>query len=137
MNRRIIAIAISTAAALGAASSFAADFPAAVGEFSGVEQAAAPYVAKATSTPHTRYNQVAQGAPAMGEFSAADGQAVTGAPLSREQVRQALHNAQPTVNGEVPESYAAAPAVRTREDVRQEGRIALRAGKIATGNLAM
>ncbi|MBA4256385.1 MAG: hypothetical protein C0445_10970 [Polaromonas sp.] len=134
MNRHVFAIAIAAAATLGATASFAAP---AAGEFSGVEQAAVPYTASVAKTPRASYNQVAQGAPAAGEFSAADGQAVAGAPLSREQVRHALNNAQPTVNGEVPEAYAAAPAVRTREEVRQEGRMALRAGQIATGNLAM
>jgi hypothetical protein len=78
--------------------------------------------------------------PASGEFSAVDQQTVTGPTLSREQVRQALKTdgrAQPTVNGEDPESYAAAPAGRTRQEVRQEGRMALRAGKLPAGDQAM
>jgi hypothetical protein len=78
--------------------------------------------------------------PASGEFSAVDQQTVTGPALSREQVRQALKTdgrAQPTVNGEDPESYAAAPSGRTRQEVRQEGRMALRSGKLPVGDQTM
>jgi hypothetical protein len=78
--------------------------------------------------------------PASGEFSAVDQQTVTGPALTREQVRQALNRngrTQPTVNGEDPESYAAAPSTQTRQAVRQEGRMALRAGKLPAGEQAM
>lgn len=139
MNRNLVSIAIAAAATLGAASSFAFDMPAA-GEFSGVEQVSAPFTAHVRTAPRAAYNMAANGQPAAGEFSAADDQLMASPGLSREAVRQALadaRDAQPVVNGEIPESYAAAPSSRTRQEVRQEGRMALRAGQIATGDARM
>jgi hypothetical protein len=143
MNRNLVSIALAAAATFGAASSFAGDFPAS-GEFSGVEQISAPFTATfGHSNNHSEratYNVAAQGMPAAGEFSGVEEQTVAGPGLTREQVRQALNSngrAQPTVNGEDPESYAAAPSALTRQAVRQEGRVALRSGKLATGEQAM
>lgn len=133
MNRTLISIAIAAATTLGAASSFAGTFPAS-GEFSGVEQISAPITATFKHSQRTGYNVSAQGVPASGEFSAADAPTLASNGLSREQVRQALADSQPVVNGEVPEAYAAAPSTHTRQQVRQEGRLALRAGQVPTGD---
>lgn len=40
-------------------------------------------------------------------------------------------------NGESPEAVAPTPSAKTRQQVRQEGRMALRAGQIATGDARM
>ncbi len=139
MNRNLISIAIAAAATFGAASSFAADMPAA-GEFSGVEQVTAPFTAHLRTQPRATYNMAANGQPAAGEFSAADDRLAAGPSLSREAVRQALadaNSAQPVVNGEIPESYAATTSSRTRQEVRQEGRMATRSGTMAVGELNM
>jgi hypothetical protein len=141
MNRNLVSIALAAAATFGAASSFAGDFPAS-GEFSGVAQISAPFTATFGRSHSNRatYNVAAQGMPAAGEFSGVEEQTVAGPGLTREQVRQALNSngrAQPTVNGEDPESYAAAPSALTRQEVRQEGRMAMRSGQVATGERAI
>lgn len=136
MNRTLASIAIAAAATLGAASSFAGSFPA-VGEFSGVEQISAPITATFKHSQHTGYNVSVQSMPAAGEFSAADAHGYGLPGLSREQVRQALANSQPVTNGEVPEAYAAAPSAHTRQEVRQEGRVAMRAGQVSIGDASL
>jgi hypothetical protein len=144
MNRNLISIALAAAATFGATASFAGDFPAS-GEFSGVAQISAPFTAtfgrsSSTHSERASYNVATQGMPAAGEFSGVQEQTVAGPALTREQVRQALNSnglAQPTVNGEDPESYAAAPSALTRQEVRQEGRIAMRTGQVATGERAI
>jgi hypothetical protein len=143
MNRNLISIALAAAATFGATASFAGDFPAS-GEFSGVAQISAPFTASFAhsdrNSERATYNVAAQGMPAAGEFSGVEEQTVAGPALTREQVRQALNSngrAQPTVNGEDPESYAAAPSALTRQEVRQEGRIAMRTGQVATGERAI
>jgi hypothetical protein len=140
MNRTFTSIAFAAAATLGAASAFAGGMPAA-GEFSGVEQVSAPFTAHVHSEPRARYDMAANGQPAAGEFSAADDQLMAAPALSREQVRQALADARTdgvvVANGEAPEAIAPAPSTLTRQQVRQEGRMALRAGQIATGDARM
>lgn len=139
MKNTFASIAIAAAATLGATASFAGSFPAS-GEFSGVEQVSAPFTAQLRSAPRMAYSAAANGQPAAGEFSAADDQLMASPGLSREAVRQALadaRDAQPVVNGEIPESFAAAPSGRTRQEVRQEGRMALRNHQLATGDTSM
>ena len=106
MHRPLLNIAFAAASVFAATSVQAADFPAAVGE-----------------------------------FSAADAQTTVSAPaLTRSQVREetaAVRSQLQTVNSEIGVQPEHVQSAKTRADVRQEGRLAIRTGKIAAGELSM
>ena len=106
MQRQLLNIAFAAASVFAATSVQAADFPAAVGE-----------------------------------FSAADAQTTVSAPaLTRSQVREetaAVRSQLQTVNSEIGVQPEHVQSAKTRADVRQEGRLAIRSGKIAAGELSM
>lgn len=106
MQRQLLNIALAAASVFAAASVQAADFPAAVGE-----------------------------------FSAADAQTTVSAPaLTRAQVREetaAVRSQLQTGNSEISVQPENVQSAKTRADVREEGRLAIRSGKIAAGELSM
>ena len=83
----------------------------------------------------------AAGFPASGEFSAADEVPTpTVVTSTRSDVRDATRGertASLSVNGETGQVTAAAPATKTRQEVRKEGNEALRAHKLAVGEAAI
>ena len=107
MQRSILNIAFAAASVLAAASVQAAGFPAS-GEFSAVDEVKTPATAVAASSGNVLTASVADRAASL------------------------------RVNGEVVTFEAApAPEVLTRQAVREEGRIALRAHKVPAGDASI
>ncbi len=95
-------------------------------------------IALSIATVLASASSLAAAFPSSGEFSAADvSPTYTASNVTRAEVRQAAESNRGVVNGEIPAEVTASQDVRTRSQVREEGRLAARAGHIAHGDMSL